>query len=273
MTTYYSILVKYCQIKLNFKEEKYYFCYNYFGDEMKLLVSDFDGTYFTNLENLVKNNEKIHEFRKNGNLFMLSSGRSFKSLKEMCEKYNIEYDYLSCCDGSILYDQNDDVLVKYDLNEKILKEFLNLKDLVKYEYIQYSYQDDYYKEYKNNNLIGLNIVVKNEFINDLFLKELKFLENKYLEYDFLIYTHDDTTFFCLKNKGINKSSTVNHLKEMFKLNLENIYTVGDSENDYYMLKLFKGFYIGNPDDRIKNVSLKGYNLVKELIDDIEKSGI
>lgn len=240
---------------------------------MKLLVSDFDGTYFTDLENLLKNNEKIHEFRKNGNLFMLSSGRSFTSLKKMCKKYNIEYDYLSCCDGSILYDKNDNLITKHELNENILDEFLKLKELVNFDYIQYSYQDDYYKEYKDNNLIGLNIVVKNELINNNFLKELKKLETKYLEYDFLIYTHDDTTFFCLKNKGINKSSTINYLKKLLNLNLNDIYTIGDSENDYYMLKLFKGFYIGNPDDRIKNVSLKGYNMVKELIEDIEKSGI
>ena len=74
---------------------------------MQLIVCDFDGTYYTNEESILINNKYINEFRNKGNLFMLSSGRSFKSLKEMTIKYNIPYDYLSCCDGSILYDNKN----------------------------------------------------------------------------------------------------------------------------------------------------------------------
>ena len=88
---------------------------------MNLLVSDFDGTYYLDDISILKNNLKIKEFRQKGNIFMLSSGRSFTSLKKMTEKYNIEYDYLSCCDGSILYDNNDNIIIKYDLNNSILE--------------------------------------------------------------------------------------------------------------------------------------------------------
>ena len=73
---------------------------------MKLLVSDFDDTFYTDDINVLKNIKELEKYKKN-NLFMLSSGRSFNSLKKMCLKYNIPYDYLSCCDGSILYDKNN----------------------------------------------------------------------------------------------------------------------------------------------------------------------
>ena len=129
---------------------------------MKLIVSDFDGTYFVDDINILKNNQYIDKFRFNNNLFMLSSGRSFKSLKEMTIKYNIKYDYLSCCDGSILYDNKDNILIKFSLNNSILKKFLSLKHFAKIERIQYSYDDDYYNERKNNDLIGCNFVIKNE---------------------------------------------------------------------------------------------------------------
>ena len=57
---------------------------------------------------------------------------------------------------------------------------------------------------------------------------------------------------------------------MIKLDKNNIYTVGDSENDYYMLKNYNGYYIGIVNDRIKDVCIKGYNQVYELLDELEK---
>ena len=55
---------------------------------MKLLVSDFDSSFYTDDINIIKNVEELNKF-KNNNLFMLSSGRSFNSLKNMCLKYSI----------------------------------------------------------------------------------------------------------------------------------------------------------------------------------------
>ena len=203
---------------------------------MKLLVSDFDGTYFRDLDSLENNNKEIKKFREKGNLFMLSSGRSFKSLKEVSQKYKIEYDFLSCCDGSILYDNKDNILIKFDLYMNILNDFLKLKKYAKIERIQYSYPNDYYKRFHGKTLIGCNLVIRNECVTDLFLKKYKEMEECYPKYDFLVYKHDDVTFFCLKNKGINKSSTVKFLKEKYNIPHQDIYTIGDNENDYYMLK-------------------------------------
>ena len=237
---------------------------------MKLLVSDFDGTYYVNEEEIIKNNKKIKEFRENGNLFMLSSGRSFKSLKKMCLKYDIEYDYLSCCDGSILYDKNDNIIKKYDLNENILKTFLNLQTLVEIHEIQYSYPDDYYNNFKDNGLIGCNIVIANRNITQEFINNYENLSKLNQDYDFLSYKHDDVTFFCLKNKGINKSKTIYDLKDLLELNQNDIYTIGDNENDYPMLFNFNGYYVGEAIEKIRKISKKGYNQVYELINDIEK---
>ena len=231
---------------------------------MKLIVSDFDGTYFNNEESVLKNNEYINEFRKNNNLFMLSSGRSFKSLKNMTNLYNIKYDYLSCCDGSILYDNKDNIVTKFTLNNSILKKFLNLKKYAKIERIQYSYDDDYYSSEKNGELIGCNFVINVQNVTTKFLKEYEKLKDMYKEFDFLAYTHDDITFFCLKNKGINKSSTIKYLKDYLNLEQENIYTFGDGDNDYPMLKDFNGYYIGEVSKDIKEICKNGYEQVYEF---------
>lgn len=237
---------------------------------MKLLVSDFDGTYYLDDEDIIKNNLYIKNFQDKGNLFMLSSGRSFRSLKEVSQKYNISYDYLSCCDGSILYDKFDNIIVKFDLEPSILEEFLTLKNYANIKKMQYSYPDDYYDTKKSETMIGCNIVIDNVNITDIFLEKYKKMQNKYPNYDFLVYSYQDTTYFCLKNKGINKSSTIMTLKDKLGLINNNIYTIGDNENDYSMLKLFNGYYVGMVDDKIKNVCLKGYNSVSELIKEILK---
>ena len=236
---------------------------------MKLLVCDFDGTYYLNDLDIINNNEAIKEFQNNGNLFMLSSGRSFKSLKAMTTKYNIPYDYLSCSDGSILYDKFDNIIIKFDLEPSITDEFLSLSKYANVRKIQHSYPYDYSDTILNDTLIGLNIVIDNQNITDLFLDKYNEMKNNYPNYDFLVYSYDDITYFCLKNKGINKSSTIFSLKDKLGLINNNIYTVGDNENDYYMLKLFNGYYIGNPNDRIKEICISGYNNVSELISNIK----
>ena len=239
---------------------------------MKLLVSDFDGTYYTDDISIYKNNEEISKWIADGNLFMLSSGRSFKSLKEMTKRFNIKYDYLSCCDGSILYDNNDNIIAKFNLNNNILNKFLNLKKYSKIEKIQFSYQDDYYPIKKEGELIGCNLVVKNIDITNKFLENFYLLQKNYPEYDFLRYAHEEITYFCLKNKGINKSSTIKILKDKLDLDYNSIYVVGDNDNDYIMLKDFNGYYIGNVNNNIQEICKKGYNFVYELILDIKKNG-
>ncbi len=237
---------------------------------MKLLVSDFDGTYYLNDNDIKLNNKRVKEFRKQGNLFMLSSGRSYKSLKEKTEEFNIPYDYLSCCDGSILYDKDGNIIDFFSLDKSIINEFLSLVKYAKVHNIQYSYPDDYYDNLKDDTLIGCNIVIMNEDITDTFVNNYLKMQTKFTNYDFLIYSYHDRTFYCLKNKGINKSSTINVLKEKLNLKENTIYTVGDNDNDYYMLKHFNGYYIGNPSDNIKNVCLKGYDSVSNLVNDIIK---
>ncbi len=76
----------------------------------KMLVSDYDGTLKSDLKNLIINIEAVKEFRKQGNLFTISTGRSYDSIKSECDRYGIKYDFLNCCDGSVLFDGQDNLL-------------------------------------------------------------------------------------------------------------------------------------------------------------------
>src|SRR5574344_1034320 len=87
---------------------------------MKLLVSDYDGTLKPDIKNLYLNIEAIKRFKEKGNTFMISTGRSFVSIKKEITKYNIPYDFLSCNDGAILFDNNDNILYKNIIEKELL---------------------------------------------------------------------------------------------------------------------------------------------------------
>ena len=53
----------------------------------KIIFSDFDGTLYTNEEDLINNISIIKEFQKQNNLFVIASGRSFPDIKEFLQKY------------------------------------------------------------------------------------------------------------------------------------------------------------------------------------------
>ena len=80
--------------------------------DKKLLVSDYDGTILTTKNDLKLNLRFINKFMNNGNIFCLSTGRPFDSIYEEIQKYNIEFDYLTCCNGRVLLDNQYNILFK-----------------------------------------------------------------------------------------------------------------------------------------------------------------
>ena len=98
---------------------------------MKLLVSDYDGTLFTDERNMKINVKRIEEFVKEGNLFMLSSGRSFESLMGKVEEHNIPISYLATEDGSHLFDKKGTLLHEELLDLDIEDESISIGEIQK----------------------------------------------------------------------------------------------------------------------------------------------
>ena len=240
---------------------------------MNLLVSDFDGTYHTGIKDIKLNNIKIQEFIKEGNIFMLSSGRSYNSLKNQVEAYGIPVSYLATADGSHLFNKNG-VLIHEELMKKDIKKDIDkILKLNRHKGIQYDTTREYYKIDLGYNVSSINLVIDEDKINKDFRHEWKKLCKKYKDdYNFLVYGYDHTYFYCIKEKGIDKATPVEKLSKILTIPKENIFTIGDGDNDVTMVANYNGYMIGD-NEALKKCALGCYNNVYEMVEDIQKQKI
>jgi hypothetical protein len=82
--------------------------------------------------------------------------------------------------------------------------------------------------------------------------------------------HPNFSFLCVKPKGISKSSGINYLKRKHKIKKEDIYTIGDSLNDYEMIKDYHGSCISSSFPEILSISKNIYQSVDDYIINILK---
>lgn len=199
---------------------------------MKLLVSDYDGTFNSNYKNLCLNITAINKFREEGNKFIIATGRCFESIKKETDIYDIGYDYLICNGGLITFD-NENNIVNYSLlNNEILIEL--------YKYLSSSCCVEKIKLY---NFYSSTINMEN--ILEIYAKfntvDEALMYKKYIEYMFPeILCYQEKNRLYIGNKK-TKADAIWFIMEKESINRKNIYTVGDNKNDLEMLGQYNGY--------------------------------
>lgn len=228
---------------------------------MKLLASDYDGTFKTNKKNLYFNIYAIEKFRENRNKFAIVTGRSYSSIKREIYKYNIDYDYLSCNNGLIIFDNKDNIIKKHNIS---LESLQNIFDVI--------YQNERVNKVGLYNLYDITYEFKN--ILEIFLSfetkmdAIKF--KKEIEESF-----NDIKCSLLKNKlfigkDINKADAVSFIQRLENIHYDDVYTIGDDLNDLEMLKQFHGYKMLNSSYRMLLKNLPITQEVHTLIKKIDK---
>lgn len=230
---------------------------------VKMLVADYDNTLYINENQLNKNIEYIREFRNNGNLFVISTSRSWNSIKKEIDTYKIPFDYLCCNtggsifnhDGVLLYIGNvdDDILNK---TEKILSQYNN-EDLSISRYGIYKEFDE-----KVDKLLGYKIKGDKEK-----LEKLKDILKDDLNKDFQIILKNEKDYskLFLNYKLNTKENGIEELVKILPKNEYKIITVGDDDVDFNMLKKYDGYRMENSSDLLNENIDKKVNSVFELI--------
>lgn len=229
---------------------------------MNLLVSDYDQTLSMDDITFRINLLKLKEFRKKGNIFMLSTGREYSNIKSEIKKWNIPCDYISCGDGVALYDSDGKPLIHYPLNKNDLdySNYLKLKYNSKIEITDINSGVDNLPDHRIIQIKDINY--KNIIL------EIEEYFKQYLQYSDYTIKYN---LICLIPKGVNKSTTIKFLEDKLNLSKSTIFTIGDHDNDYEMIRDYNGFSMVWGTKKAKNYALKQYFTVTQLISDIEKN--
>ncbi len=242
---------------------------------MKLFVTDYDNTLYVNDEELKEAIKEIKRIRKKDIKFVISTGRSIRSIKNEVIKHNIPFDYLSCADGSLIYDNNYNLIQEHHMNKDIVKEIPNLVKNITYEEIQYSY-DTGYENYLDlsKNISSVNLVIFENCFTEELHKRWEELQKRFPTYNYLCYKHFYSVtksyiyYLCIKNKDVSKSKGIEFLANYLNIKKEDIYVIGDSDNDYEMIRDYHGVCVSGSTESIKEISTKEYEKISDYLKEL-----
>lgn len=199
---------------------------------MKLLVSDYDGTIFDAdcIKDTRRNIDAIKRFKDNGNMFAIATARIFPSIKSQTEKFNIPYDYLICCDGGCVFDKNDNLLLSNPIEQtqlELILKYLRSLPCIKHIKLLNSYGQETTNTKDTHQI----------YVQVYFKKTLEMLKIKKELYPLEHYGILHVSYFY---KNTEKTDGIKLIAELEQLKKEDIYTIGNGNNDITMLKEYNG---------------------------------
>lgn len=211
----------------------------------KLLVSDYDGTFYSDLRNLKINIKAIEKFRKAGNLFAISTGRAYDSIKKECEKHNIPYDYLFCNDGAVLFNKDDGLIYAKEFPRELLVA-VGLTITGEENVEEVTYYGSHGKVRVPKIMLGqseigpiVEIDARLKYFRNI-KKYIECIRKTYPELEFSkVYNHVFIKEKCDKSMGIDL--LLEYLDGEIKE--EDVITIGDNRNDLEMLTRYDGYKI------------------------------
>ena len=230
----------------------------------KILVSDYDNTFFRDDKEIKENMLKVEEFRRKNNLFIIATGRSYYDFNRALKEYDIKYDYLIINQGATILDNKNNIIENHTIDEKV-------KDMIA-EDLKLNDEETMFA----CSALESRVKIKNEKITkihkgyeniDIARKMNEFINNKYSSSvnSYLITTSNSIEII---SSMTNKAKAISKIAEIENIDKQNVFTIGDSYNDIEMIKSFNGFCVENAQQEVKDVSIKVCSSVSELIDEI-----
>lgn len=230
----------------------------------KLLVSDYDQTFYTDDASIEKNVLAVNEFMKY-HLFVLATGRSYQNLKKVMEQYHIQSSYAIINHGATIL-KNEEVLYNSFIQNDIKKSLLSELYLECANAAYGCRGIDRITDLTKENITKLCIEYKNKQLAKQIYDKIVTCYSSYLNC-FLVDSQETIEVVAKetdKAMAIEKIATIEKIKKRF------IYVIGDSYNDINMIKQYHGYAIQNAIPEVKELAIKEYNSVYELMGDIKK---
>ena len=267
---------------------------------MKLLACDLDGTLVDTEKNFIRkdNIDAIKKLRKEGNKFIISTGRDLKGLESIFnDNAGVEFDYLVLCNGALILDSNLNLIYKNTLPHDVVKSVYNniyksnnndddIAMYVTYEDTSSVFYTGSTGEFKD--FLGAFENINDEL--DVFSKEREFnlisVFSKSSNHsaaeklrEKLVETFGDSygifrnqSFVDIVGKDCSKGSGLKKIFELENWDINNLYTIGDSYNDISMFNITdNSFTFNHVEDGVKAHTNNTVDYVYECIDVILNS--
>lgn len=230
----------------------------------KVIVSDYDQTFYLNDEDIEKNKIAVSKFKEKENIFVIATGRSYLDFHNKVDLYKFDYDYVIINHGATILDNKDNVISNFSINNEIINNIKNdlqlEKSIKRFCCSKLESRVDFqYKDLTKIN-VKYNSKEKAMEINEI-------INNKYSNFVNSYYVTENS-LEIISNKT-NKSQAINLLLRKLNLSKENTFTIGDGYSDIEMIKDFNGYAMKNSVEELKEVAKKEYDSVHELIYDIK----
>lgn len=227
-----------------------------------LIVSDYDGTIkkSDNLKEMIESLYLLRLLLEHKVGFMISTGRLYESMAKEIRDLNIPFNYLSCANGNILFDEYFHPLWKEYVNPKIIQE---LKP-----YYNHILSIDSHNEF---GMDALNGIV--EYV--IYLKEDKHVRNEIvnllLSSDTFDYCTDGESKYILHIFNLSsKVKTIEVIRNKLNMPISDIYTIGDGPNDLEMIKKYNGFIVGDALGDYEECALQKYESFYPFIKGVQQ---
>ena len=229
----------------------------------KIIVSDYDHTFYINDEDIEKNKIAVAEFEKKGNIFTIATGRSYFDFKNKANIYKINYNYVILNHGATIINGNDEVIYNFSIDNNIIskiKDEINLENSIEHFCCS---ELESRVDFKHSNLTKIRVKYNTR---EEAMKINNILNKKFSEYINSYYVSNNAVEI-ISNKT-NKSSAIKLLIQKFNIDKKEVYTIGDGFSDINMVQDFNGYCMAESVEELKKIAIGQYNSVSELIKEV-----
>lgn len=243
---------------------------------IKILVSDYDNTFYLSDVDIQINKKAVKAFRNNGNKFIIATGRSYLALKSKIEKYNIDYDFIIINHGATIIGKNNEIIYNFIIENEILNSLKKDLKIEEYniEYLNYKSEKqetnvyfccscfDSRVDFSNNDLTKIAVVYNDNIDVSKLVQDI----NK--KYPMINAYLVSKNMIEIISSNINKSKAISLLADYYNLDSTCIYTVGDGYSDISMIKDYQGYAMKNSVPELNHIAIKSVDSVSQLIYEI-----
>ena len=227
---------------------------------MKIIVSDFDNTFYT--AEYEKNVQLIKSFIEKGNKFIIATGRPIYLLKPDIEDYNLDCSYIVCNDGGVIFDSKGKKIFEENIDKEVAKEVYGLLS-----------KDDNFEEVFIDTALNFSKDINDTFNAILALPKDKKIAQKQIDELMEKYPsiqgYISHRWLNILNRNSSKGNAIKMLMNMNNWSYDDVITIGDNYNDISMLENFNSFILKG-DKNIEDKAKYVVNNFKEMLEIIDE---